>query len=165
MAYITYVVVAGIILGTQQRFSPEQLSTLASSALAWCIAELAVYSCTLYIMETKLSTLDLIAYSGYKFVGIIVSILMSLAAGRTGYYVCLVYMNIALCFFLVRNLRAHVMGENAQPNNYYGTQMYTSGRKGRIYFLLFASGIQPLLSWWLSFHLLPAQVAETAGVL
>ncbi|KAJ8966174.1 hypothetical protein NQ317_009531 [Molorchus minor] len=73
MAYVTYLLVAGLVLGMQERFNPEQIGILASSALAWCIVELAVYSCTLYItqVETSLRTLDLLAYAGYKFVGTI----------------------------------------------------------------------------------------------
>lgn len=156
MAYITYVFVAGLILGMQQRFSPEQIGILASSALAWCLVELAVYSCTLYVIhvETSLKTLDLVAYSGYKFVGIIVSILLSLVAGKTGYYSFLIYSNLALAFFILRSLKIAVLTGSSQETSYYGSQQTTTGHKRRLYFLLFVAGVQPLLSWWLSFHLL-----------
>lgn len=165
MAYITYVLVAGLVLGMQQRFSPEQISILASSALAWCIVELAVYTCTLYIIQikTSLRTLDLLAFSGYKFVGTIVSILISIVAGNTGYYVCLVYINLALAFFLVRSLKVQVLNE-APQTNYYGTSPSTSGHKRRQYFLLFVAGVQPLLSWWLSYHLLISETLTKASI-
>ncbi|KAK9891065.1 hypothetical protein WA026_013391 [Henosepilachna vigintioctopunctata] len=70
MAYITYVLVAGLLLGTQHRFTFEQIGILSSSALAWCVIELCVYLGTLYVamIQTSLRTLDLLAYSGYKFV-------------------------------------------------------------------------------------------------
>ncbi|KAJ8936280.1 hypothetical protein NQ314_012428 [Rhamnusium bicolor] len=108
MAYVTYVLVAGLVLGMQQRFSPEQIGILASSALAWCIVELAIYSCTLYIIqiETNLRTLDLLAYAGYKFVGTILSILVSLVGGKTSYYTCLIYANLALAFFWYEVLKS-----------------------------------------------------------
>lgn len=138
----------------QQRFSPEQIGIQASSALAWCLFELVIYSCTLYIanIETSLRTLDLLAYSGYKFVGIITSILFSLLGTRGAYYAALAYTNFALAFYLVRTLRVKVLPET-NTQSYYGDQP-TSGNKRRLYFLLFIAGIQPLLSWWLSFHLL-----------
>lgn len=66
-----YVLVAGMALGTQNRFAPEVLGMLASSALAWTVVEILVALVTLYItnIQTKLRTLDLIAYAGYKYAG------------------------------------------------------------------------------------------------
>lgn len=138
----------------QQRFSPEQISIQASSALAWCIVEVLLYHCILYVanIETSLKTLDLLAYSGYKFIGIIASILISLLASNTGYYATLLYANFALAFFLVRTLRVKVLPETTQQSSYYG-EMPTYGNKRRLYFLVFVAIIQPILAWWLSFHL------------
>ncbi|KAJ8925703.1 hypothetical protein NQ315_009550 [Exocentrus adspersus] len=166
MAYVTYVLAAGLVLGMQQRFSPEQIGILASSALAWCIVELAVYSSTLYIMqvETTLRTLDLLAYAGYKYVGTIFSIFVSLVGGSTGYYSCLIYTNLALAFFLVRSLKVQVLSEtNVQETSYYGAQQTSAGHKRRLYFLLFVAAVQPFLSWWLSYHLLPLESASSAS--
>lgn len=164
MAYITYVLVAGIVLGTQQRFSPEQIGILASSALAWCIVELALYSCSLYILniQTNVRTLDLLAYGGYKFVGIIVSIVLNLLGGKTAYYVGLVYCSLALAFYLVRALRPQIIQETNQQASYYG-DVPASGHKRRLYFLLFAAVLQPVLSWWLSFHLIGGAPAVKAA--
>ncbi|CAH0551282.1 unnamed protein product [Brassicogethes aeneus] len=165
MAYITYVLIAGMVLGMQERFSPEQLGILASSALAWCIVELVVYSCTLYLIhvETSLSTLDLLAYIGYKFVGTIMSIAVYLVGGKTGYYSYLIYANLALAFFLIRSLKAQVLSEpnTQQQNSYYGEQP-VAGNKRRLYFLLFVAATQPMLSWWLSFHLLSGPTPKVA---
>lgn len=169
MAYVTYVLVAGLVLGMQQRFTPEQIGILASSALAWGLVELALYSCSLYIanIKTTLRTFDLLAFSGYKFVGIICSILLSLVGGKTAYYCCLVYVNLALAFFLVRTLKAQVLVEsNTQPGGYYGGPVPTSGNKRRLYFLLFVAAVQPVLAWWLSFHLIsnPVIPEKAAGL-
>lgn len=155
MAYVTYVLVAGLVLGTQQRFSPEQIGILASSALAWCIVELAAYSSTLYIanIQTSLRTLDLLAYSGYKFVGIIISVLLSLVGGRTTYYVALIYCSLSLAFYLVRSLRVQILQEVNQDTSYYG-DVPSSGHKRRLYFLLSVAAVQPILSWWLTFHVI-----------
>lgn len=56
-------------------------------------------------VETSLRTLDLLAYSGYKFVAIIFSIMVSTVAGSLGYYSCLIYSCMALAFFLLRSLK------------------------------------------------------------
>lgn len=105
MAYITYVVLAGLVLGMQDRFSPEQLGILASSALAYTLFELIIYSITLYVtnIPTTLKTLDLLAYSGYKFAIIVTCILVSILFQRVGYYVTLLYCSLTLSCFLVRS--------------------------------------------------------------
>lgn len=110
MAYITYVVLAGFILGMQDRFSPEQLGIQASSALAYTIMELIVYSLTLYIgnIQTMLKTLDLMAFSGYKFVVINVCLMASIMFRSFGYYMCLLYSSITLGFFLVSSSEIRV---------------------------------------------------------
>lgn len=166
MAYVTYVLVAGLVLGMQQKFTPEQIGILASSALAWIAVELAIYNCTLYIanIKTTLRTFDLLAFSGYKFVGIIISILVSLIALKTGYYVCLLYVNLALAFFLVRSLKAQVLVEtNTQATGYYGDAVPTSGSKRRLYFLLFVAAVQPVLAWWLSYYLIGSANVEVTN--
>lgn len=104
MAYITYVVLAGLVLGMQDRFSPEQLGIQASSALAYSIVELIVYSITLYVtnIPTTLRTLDLLALSGYKYAIIVAILLWSILLQKMGYWVTLIYTGFALGFFLVR---------------------------------------------------------------
>ncbi|XP_077049151.1 protein YIF1B isoform X2 [Agelaius phoeniceus] len=39
MAFLTYILLAGLALGTQNRFSPDSLGLVASSALAWLLLE------------------------------------------------------------------------------------------------------------------------------
>lgn len=148
MAFLTYVVMAGLVLGTQERFSPEQLGILSSSALAWGVIELVIHIISLYIMnlDTSLSTLDLLAYCGYKYVGINAALMISLVFRRLGYYAVLLYFSVSLAFFLMRSLKLRVVPQNQST--------YTaSGNKRRLYFILFLAGIQPALMWWLSYHL------------
>lgn len=175
MAYITYVVLAGLVLGMQDRFSPEQLGIQASSALAYAIMELIVYSLTLYIgnIQTMLKTLDLMAFAGYKFVIINVCLAVSILFRSSGYYMCLLYSSITLGFFLLRTIKAKVLSDAAppaqqqqQPTGYdmYGQPMggaqydHRTGHKRKVYFLLLISGLQPFLCFWLSYHLMPAKV-------
>lgn len=148
MAFLTYVVVAGLALGTQEKFTPEQLGITASSALAWGIIELLIHIITLYVMnlETSLRYLDLLAYCSYKYVGMNAAILTSLFLKRLGYYIILLYYSVSLAFFLIRSLKLRVIPEG------HGSYSAT-GNKRRLYFILFVAGIQPIFMWWLSYHL------------
>ncbi|KAF9807119.1 hypothetical protein SFRURICE_018542 [Spodoptera frugiperda] len=177
MGYVTYVLLAGFMLGLQHRFSPEQIGMQASSALAYIIFEMIMYLVTLYVTNTSthLKTLDLLAFSGYKYIIMIGSLLASLMLGRTGYYCSLVYTSFALSYFLVKTLRLQVLSGShaseaaAAPAYGYGAGAYganpyadswskpaAGGSKRRVYFLLFVALMQPLLSWWLTYHLAPS---------
>ncbi|CRL06987.1 CLUMA_CG020007, isoform A [Clunio marinus] len=120
MAYITYVVLAGFILGTQERFSPEQLGIQASSALAYNIFELIVYTITLYVsnISTTLRTLDLLAFSGYKYAIVVAILCTSILFNQTGYYITLLYCGSSLAFFLffimMKKIEPSEIGKN--PN-------------------------------------------------
>lgn len=165
MAYITYVVLAGMVLGFQNRFSPEQLGIQASSALAYSIFELVVYSITLYIanISTTLKTLDLLALTGYKYASIVLILLSSIFLRKSGYYISWLYASASLAFFLLRTLKAKVLSEPVQaqdPPTYdpYRQQQqfeHTVGRKRKLYFLFLVTGLQPVLAFWLSMHLIP----------
>ncbi|XP_023944575.2 protein YIF1B-B [Bicyclus anynana] len=170
MGYVTYVLLAGFMLGLQHRFSPEQISIQASSALAYIIFEMVLYLVTLYITSTgtALKTLDLLAFSGYKYTVMIVSLLGALALGGVGYYCCLAYCSAGLSYFLVKTLRLQLLAGSPQPaeqpsysygyqpNPYAEQWSKPGGTKRRVYFLLFVALTQPLLCWWLTRHLVPA---------
>lgn len=53
------------------RFSPNSLGLQASSALAWLIMEVLAVLLSLYLVtvNTDLTTIDLITFAGYKYVG------------------------------------------------------------------------------------------------
>ncbi|CAO2584252.1 Protein YIF1A [Lemmus lemmus] len=72
MAFITYVLLAGMALGIQKRFSPEVLGLCASTALVWVFMEVLALLLGLYLatVRSELNTFHLLAYSGYKYVGV-----------------------------------------------------------------------------------------------
>uniref|UniRef100_A0A914VK00 Protein YIF1 n=1 Tax=Plectus sambesii TaxID=2011161 RepID=A0A914VK00_9BILA len=111
MALVTYVLVAGFVLGTQGRFTPEQLGLLASNAVAWLVLENFFILVTKYVMNISqaLSLWHTLAFSSYKFVGMIISLLVFLAFGRTAYYWTLGYFAVAVAFFLIRTVKTFVL--------------------------------------------------------
>lgn len=154
MGFGTYIFLTILVLGLQGRFMPCQINNFVTSTLVCCLAELLIYACALIIMHihTNLATLDFLAYSGYKFVGIVLTILNYLIFGNIGYFISLIYTNIALGFFLVRSLKVQILTTWIKEQN--DEHQLLSGKKRRQYFLLFVAGMQPILSFWLSFHIL-----------
>ncbi|KAJ6663558.1 hypothetical protein lerEdw1_009637 [Lerista edwardsae] len=152
MAFITYILVAGLALGTQNRFSPDLLGLQASSALAWLVVEVLVVLLSLYLVtvNTDLSTIDLVAFSGYKYVGMIVGLLAGLLFGRLGYYLLLSWCCITIFVFTIRTLRLKILAEAAAEG------VLGQGPKNqlRMYLTMAVAGLQPLVMYWLTFHLI-----------
>lgn len=154
MAFVTFILLAGITLGTQNKFSPEQLGVQASSALGWLVLEVIVLLLTTYIMniQTDLGYLDFLAFCSYKYVGMIACICAGLFFMSIGYYVVLLYTSIALCYFLVKTLRIQVNPKSMGDH-------LPHGNKRRMYLLLCIAVIQPLIMFWLTRRLIPQPVA------
>ncbi|XP_072285810.1 protein YIF1B isoform X2 [Pyxicephalus adspersus] len=151
MAFITYILVAGLALGTQNNFSPEILGMQASSALAWLIVEVFAVLLSLYLVtvNTDLTTVDLVAFAGYKYVGMIWAVLCGLLFGKTGYYVLLCWCSISIVFFMVRTLRLKILSEAAAE----GVLVRGARNQLRMYLTMAIAAVQPLFMYWLTYHL------------
>lgn len=73
MAFVTYLLVVGVSLGLQKKFTPEVLGIQASSALGWFVLEVFIIFISLQILSIKsaLKTFDIIAFCGYKYFGFV----------------------------------------------------------------------------------------------
>ncbi|VDN52013.1 unnamed protein product [Dracunculus medinensis] len=133
MAFITYVLISGFVLGVQGRFTPEQLGIITTNALVYLLFENVILFVTRYIMNISeaLTVWHTLAYSSYKFVGMNISLLASFVGGKTAYYSALIYMSLAVVFFLVSFFQ-------------------DGGRKRKLYLIIYISFTQPLLMWLLT---------------
>ena len=109
MALVTYILLSVLLAGFRGNFHPELLGSITTTAIAVIIFEILCLKMTMYILSINNDSqlLDLVAYSGYKFVGIIVTLVVSeiLNPGRgtrgwVGWTVFL-YTFLANAFFLV----------------------------------------------------------------
>ena len=109
MALVTYILLSTLIAGLRGQFQPELLGFTASTAFAVVIFEILglKLGCYLLSISNDSQLLDLIAYSGYKFVGIIVTValgeLFSGGKGTGGWagWLIFAYTFLANAFFLV----------------------------------------------------------------
>ncbi|KAJ3839682.1 YIF1-domain-containing protein [Lentinula raphanica] len=143
MAFVTYILISAFHSGLQSRFHPKILGESASSALAVVIVDfLFVYiGCYLLNVQASKQAVDIIAYSGYKFVGVIFTILSSyLYLSRALYYIIFFYFFFANGLFLLRSLRSLVLPDPALNSS---TTTISSGlRRRRISFLLIEAACQ-----------------------
>merc|ERR550525_2227344 len=126
MAFVSYILVVGYMLGMQDRFAPDLLATTASSSLSKC---------------------DIVAFCMYKYVGMILCLVMGLFFSTSGYYAALAYTALALALFLFRTLHLRVEPE------VHGVE---SHGKRKIWLLFTMVGLQPVIMWWLTYSLIPS---------
>jgi len=152
MGYLTYVLLVGYVLGLRNAFSPDALATTASSALVWLVLELVCIYLSITVMSigTNLSKWDVLSFSTYKYVGMIALVAFGLIVrSTTAYYAALAYVSGALVFFLMRTLKLRIEPE------VHGMQVHG---KRKLYMILFYAGVQPLLIWWMTKHLILTEV-------
>lgn len=105
MAFVTYTIVSSVIYGLRGRFHPENLGYTASRALAIVFIEFSAVKLGCYLLNIQgdHTIFDLVAYSGYKFVGTLLVLAVGmLQLGRWMYWLTFFYVFAANAFFLVR---------------------------------------------------------------
>ncbi|KNZ50824.1 hypothetical protein VP01_421g7 [Puccinia sorghi] len=153
MALMTYILLSGAVAGSKGRFDPELLSIAASQALGVIFLEFCCIKLGCYLLNIQGdgAVIDLVAYSGYKFVGIIISLLASLIGFRSSIcWAIFVYVFAANAFFLLRSLRYVILPDPSGQN--FGsatTSTVNSTQKSRRIQFLFAISVSQLASMWL----------------
>lgn len=119
MSFVTYILLSTLIAGLKGQFKPELLGYTATTGMVVVIVELVALKLGTYLLSisSQSQLLDLIAYSGYKFVGIIVTIVVAeilnggKGTGGWGWGVFL-YTFLANSLFLVSAVLSHPIAGN-----------------------------------------------------
>ncbi|KAH9855550.1 YIF1-domain-containing protein [Lenzites betulinus] len=114
MALVTYILLAALHSGLHSRFHPEILGVTASKAFAVVLLDFLFVKSGCYLLNIpgglSSQVLDVLAYDGYKFVGVIVTLIAGLLGfGRTLYLLVFLYTFFSTAFFLLRSLRSMVL--------------------------------------------------------
>ncbi|KAI5812998.1 YIF1-domain-containing protein [Pyronema omphalodes] len=132
MSFVTYILLSSLLYGLSGSFHPELLGYTASSAMGSVVFELIVLKLGCYLLSIGNSQLlDCVAYSGYKFVGVIVIIFAKAMLGGWLSRLVFVYAYAANAFFLLRSLK-YVLLPEENDAGYAGQRQM---RKRRTWFL------------------------------
>lgn len=156
MSIVTYILLSTLLAGLRGQFQPELLGSKAATGLIVVMAEIAGLKVGSYILSISNSSqlLDLVAYSGYKFVGIIVTIAVAEifnggkgTGGWVGWSV-FIYTFLANSLFLMRSLKYVLLPENnGDPR---GMQTDSRAKRNqRTQFLFFYSYVVQLVLMWI----------------
>ncbi|SLM40478.1 Hrf1 [Lasallia pustulata] len=169
MAFVTYILLSTLLAGLRGAFHPEVMGLTATAAFAIVVIEILGLKFGTYILSISNDSqlLDLVAYSGYKFVGVIVTLVISeiLNAGRgTGGWAgwtIFTYTFLANAFFLLRSLK-YVLLPDSSSHTPAGSGMQTvarSQRNRRTQFLFLYSYVVQFVFMWI----LTRQDSERVG--
>ncbi|KAK4777563.1 hypothetical protein SAY87_017750 [Trapa incisa] len=137
MAFGTYIVLAGFSLGLQGKFSPEALNWLFMKGLVGWFLQVALLKVILLSLGSgEAPLLDIVAYGGYPFTGLTISVLGKLLV-RYLYYALMPLTCLCMGIFLVKTMKRVLFTE---------VRNYDSSRH---HFLLLLVGLAqfPLLLW------------------
>lgn len=148
MALVTYMLIAAFHSGIQDRFHPKVLGELSSGAFLVVFVDFGFVYLGCYFLNIQGSgqAMDIIAYSGYKFVGVILTIIFGfLNMGRTLYTIVFLYFFFANAFFLLRSLRSVVLPDPSITNNANSTATISAASRRRRIIFLFLEAICQIL--------------------
>ncbi|EDU46158.1 protein transport protein YIF1 [Pyrenophora tritici-repentis] len=128
MALVTYILLSTLLAGLRGAFHPELLGYTATVAISVTLLEILIIRTGTFLLAISSSSqlLDLVAYSGYKFVHVIVSLLLSHLATWIGFgsawvsWVIFLYCFGANAFFLLRSLRYVLLPDQSGQGNIGG---------------------------------------------
>jgi len=163
MALTTYILLSTLLAGLRGAFHPELLAGTATTAFAIVLLVIGglKLGCYLLSITNDSQLLDLVAYSGYKFVGIIVTLLVAeLANSRSGSaggsggwigWVVFTYCFLANAFFLLRSLKYVLLPDNGSDAGASGAgyTIQRSQRNRRTQFLFVYSYLVQFLFMWI----------------
>ncbi|KNG44935.1 er to golgi transport protein yif1 [Stemphylium lycopersici] len=126
MALVTYILLSTLLAGLRGAFHPELLGYTATLAISVTLLEILIIRTGTFLLAISSSSqlLDLVAYSGYKFVHVIVSLLLSHFTSWLGFggswvsWVIFLYCFNANAFFLLRSLRYVLLPDQSGQANF-----------------------------------------------
>ncbi|TFK21367.1 protein transporter yif1 [Coprinopsis marcescibilis] len=148
MAIVTYILFAGLHAGLNGSFRPQILGETASRATLVVLFDFLFIKLGCYILNIQGSTqfVDIFAYSGYKFIGVIFTLTASFL-GLAGplWMAVFIYAFAANAFFLLRSLRYVVLPDpsisiSSNPNP--TTTINPASRRRRITLLFLVAVLQ-----------------------
>lgn len=148
MGFATYVILFAMIAGVQGNFHPEVFGLETSSTIAYLVVDYLVLRGGLYMLSISANGYDLAAYTCYKFVPIILILLIkSLSTFTLFNWVAYVYLLVAYGFFELRSIRFNLFGG---INNSTQTMSSKTIKKSNYFLFVYAFVIQGALLWFLT---------------
>jgi len=150
MAIITYVLLSGIYLGRQNKFTPEALGTNLSYGMGWMVFEVLLVLFIMYLIDvrTDMKTYDIVSYLGYKFVPVC-TLMCSLIVLPTVYWILFSITSGTCSFFIYKTLLLKISNPTVASEDYGSADKVKFSKKN--YIIMVIAVAQPLLIYILTY--------------
>jgi hypothetical protein len=138
MSLVTYCILCALLYGASGEFNPEVLPDVMFKCFSTQTLEVFAIRLGLYLMQSPISLLDLFSFTGYKYFGLCLNMLIGITAGKKAYYGTLLWTASCISFMMLK-----VMSNNIPR------QTASSGPKREFMIVGFA-GSQMATMWFLS---------------
>ena len=143
MSLISYCLLCALLYGTAGQFNPEVIADVTTKCFLTQIFEVLIIRSGFYMMNAPIAMLDLFSYTGYKYLGLTLNMIIGLTLGHlgygtSGYYASLAYTASAAAYFMLK-----IMAHNIP------TETSSEGPKREVMVLAFAA-MQAAIMWFLS---------------
>jgi len=146
ISLITYVLIVGFILGTDNRFDPEILGIKTTKCVVLWLLEVGIIKIGFFMLHiTNAPFFEVLSYSGYKFIGLVLNEVIAVMFGQLFYYVSLLYTGGMIAIFMIKTLRRFT------HHNTMAEHIGTVSSK-RQTFLYVCGGMQILMLWILGLY-------------
>jgi len=160
MALITYTLLIAFLHGTNGKFTPEVFNKTAWLAFITIIMEVVLFKVGMWLMgiggnnASGLHLVDMMAYAGYKYVNVIISVLLGSMFGSLISWVAFLYLAACNGFFMIRTLARAlsptVVTDPASMPSDNASNAPQVSQSTRTYFLLIIGGFEMLLMFFLA---------------
>lgn len=143
MSLVTYCLLSAFLYGTAGQFNPEVIADVITKCFVTQVIEVLVIKGCLYSMQTPIYFLDLFSYTGYKYLGLTISMLCGIVFkkldwGTASFYGAFLWTASAAAWFMLKTM-----------DNNLSMQTSSTGPKRHIMVLVFA-GLQVATMWFVS---------------
>lgn len=118
------------------------LEQVTSSCLVAQILEIAVICLGLYMLQAPVNFLDLVAFTGYKYVALNINMILGITMGTAVYTVAMLYTGLSISYFVLKSIAQAVKR---------GYHVPTGGPIRPEFVILGFAGLQFLSVWWLGY--------------
>jgi hypothetical protein len=145
MSFVTYILLIAYHLGQQGTFTPEVFGITASRGLGVVLLEVVLMKAAFYFFPSSpvsggVALLDLAAYSGYKFVGLVISMMIGLCVPPTLKHAHTFYMATCAGYFILKTL-----------TEVRGSATLTPEVMKQNYCIFALAGLQFVYAWYLGY--------------
>jgi hypothetical protein len=161
MAFVSYVLVIAFLMGEPWHFSPDVVADQFSRSLMALLFEVAFVKAGFYFLSSaSVPLLDIVAYCGYKYVGISLAVVVGFVVGsKLAYLASLLLAAASMAVFIVKSFRlaAPPLGELAGAPSPAAAAASSNTRN---YFLL-ACGVLQMVLFYILGHFAETETVAT----